>query len=436
LTAELADLGASAAAAAIRNRRCSAEELLVACLERVNRVDSTVHAFVEIDAEKALEEARACDRVRDRHKPALHGVPVAVKEVFDVKGMHCSWGTPIHRDRVPQQDAGAVERLRAAGAVIFGITVSTEYAIAAAGPTANPYDATRTPGGSSSGSAAAVAARMVPLALGSQTIGSIVRPATYCGVLGLKPTSGAISTYGAMPLSEALDHVGAIARELDDVALACSVLFGRDPRDPHSRSVDPPTPVHAMSGVRVLAARGPLHHRLEPASHTALARATQAFATAGMIVEPLELPAEFEQVEECVFTILCRDMARHHGHDRERAGELMSARLCELIDRGRTILDSAYQESIASTEHYRAHLLTLLTGNTVILAPATDGIAPPLTEGTGSPLLQGLWTLTGLPALAVPCGRVEDLPIGVQLIAAPGREDLVLRAARALADVA
>ncbi|MEJ2345542.1 MAG: amidase [Gammaproteobacteria bacterium] len=190
-----------------RDGRVNATRATEAALARIGARDAGLHAFVDVDEAGACDAARRCDQGEFQDAP-LRGMPVAIKEVVDVRGLHCGWGTAIHADRIPGDDAPAVQALRAAGAVVVGTTASTEYAIAAAPATLNPHDPTRTPGGSSSGSAAAVAAGMVALALGSQTIGSIVRPATYCGVFGLKPTFGAISTRMAMPLSPWLDHIG------------------------------------------------------------------------------------------------------------------------------------------------------------------------------------------------------------------------------------
>lgn len=432
---ELWQLGAAESARRISEGTLTSEALTRACLERVAAREASVRAFVDLKPEAALTQARACDQHRPKPHELLYGVPVAVKEVFDVAGYRCGWGTPIHQDRVPAGDAAAVERLKRAGAVIVGTTVSTEYAIAAAGPTTNPHDATRTPGGSSSGSAAAVAAGMVPLALGSQSIGSTVRPSVYCGVYGLKPTRGAISTVGGMQLAEFLDHPGVIARSPEDIALGCRVLFGRDPRDPGSVEVAPPALNLRPAGLKVLELIGPLAQRVQPASEEARRRAVRVLRAAGVPVRQVTLPEEFEQLPWVIDVILCRGIARHHGADRDRAGNLMSERLRYLVDHGRQVSDVDLERGMALARRYTERLDALLEGNTLILTVATDGVAPPLTEGTGSPLLQGLPTVAGLPALAVPCGKMSGLPIGVQLIGARGREDLVLGAAASLPPV-
>ncbi|HJU23829.1 MAG TPA: amidase [Casimicrobiaceae bacterium] len=419
----LAKLGAAEAARAIARGELRSEALVRACLGEIESREGVVHAFRDrVATEKAIAEARERDQAPRESRGPLHGVPVAVKEIIDVAGLRCEWGTPIHAGRVPRQDAPVVTRLREAGAVILGTTISTEHAIARAGPTTNPHDPTRSPGGSSSGSAAAVAACMVPLALGSQTVGSIVRPATYCGVYGLKPTFGSISRQGAMPLSAALDHVGFLARELDDLDLACRVLFDRDP----GQSKQPPPR-------RALLVEGPWPECIETASRTALARAQAAFEAGGIGITATSLPSEFVDAHATLETILMRDIAINHGADRDRPGDLMSERLRDLVDRGRRISDAQYADAIDRARGYRESLVRLLDDETIILAPATDGIAPPISaEGTGSARLQGLYTMAGLPALAVPCGMVDGLPVGVQLIALPQSEMLLIGAVRSM----
>lgn len=407
---ELADL--------LRTNECSAQEVTESCLARIAEVEPMVRAFVEVDGAGALRRARGLDA----KAPAgpLHGIPIAVKETIDVAGLKCTFGTEVHQSRVPSHDAIVVQRLRAAGAVIIGTTVSTEYAIARAGPTTNPHNSTRTPGGSSSGSAAAVAAGMVPIAVGTQTVGSIIRPSTYCGIFGLKPTKGAIDISGAMPLSVYLDHIGPMARGAADISLACQAMFDRNA--PLS------TTITARLPTRALLIDGPMQERIEPASREALNRAAALFEGNGIPVETGSLPSSFASVVSCYETILFRDIAMNHGQDRGAFGDVMSERLREIIDDGRAVSDREYNQAIADAQVYRQALRELLPEDAIILAPATDGVAPVFSEETGPSRLQGLWTLVGFPTLAVPCGKVDGLPVGVQLSAAPGRDDLVLRA--------
>lgn len=429
---ELWRLSAADAADGIRRSEFKSEQLVEACLERIAGTEPKVRAFVDLQAKQALDQARRLDTAGPHPDLPLYGVPVAIKEILDVQGVHCCWGSPIHKDRIPASDAAAVEKLKAAGAIILGTVVSTEYAIAAAGPTTNPHDPERTPGGSSSGPAAAVASFMVPLAIGSQSIGSIVRPSLYCGVLGLKPTKGAISNFGGMTLATELDHVGPIARTPEDLALACRILFDHDPRDPASLSVDPPPLSGWQQAQKAIQVNGPLRDRVHEPSRVALERALTSLKAAGLPLETLELPAEFDRIQWCTETILCRGMALHHGIDRDQRGALMSERVRYLVDCGRGISNAEHNEALALARHYSDFLKPHLGNATVMVSAATEGVAPLRSEGTGSPFLQALWTLIGWPVLGLPCGSHGHLPIGVQLAAAPGGEQLLLAAARSV----
>src|SRR5471032_1676362 len=239
---DMSALTASQAAAEIARGVMSAEEYTAACLKRIEVVEGEVQAFIHLDPEHALAQARALDERRRSGQPIgpLHGVPVGIKDIFDTADYKTECGSPLHKGRQPARDCAAVARLRTAGAVIIGKTVTTEFAYFHPGKTRNPRDLTHTPGGSSSGSAAAVAAGMVPLAIGSQTNGSVIRPAAFCGVFGVKPSHGLISRSGALVLSLALDHVGVFARSLADCSLILDVLAGYDAEDPDSRPLASP----------------------------------------------------------------------------------------------------------------------------------------------------------------------------------------------------
>lgn len=404
----------------------SAVEAVDACIRCIEEREPQVRAFVDFAPARAREQARALDRVEPAERGPLHGVPVAVKEVFDVAGMRCGWGTPIHRDRVPTRDSAVVRALEAAGAAIVGTTVSTEYAMARPGPTRNPFDPERTPGASSSGSAAAVGAGMVPIALGSQTIGSIIRPAAYCGVFGFKPTWGTIDSDGAMSLSEALDHPGILAATLDDLRTAFGVLR-RDSGGDRTR----PRVNLGMITVHVLARWGP-----EPYDETsvkAIDGAAATFRSRGMTAISASLPDDLSDEEDCLTRILCHDMARHHGNDRDRCGDLMSDRLRNMIDRGRDIDGVEYEAARQRATEIRGRLEAIIGADGLFMTAATIGVAPLAADGTGSRSPQRIWTLAGMPAITVPVGMAGGLPIGVQLVGARGRDDLVLAAAEILA---
>src|SRR5947209_6076862 len=231
---ELVKLSASQAAAEIARGVVSAEDYTRACLERIAALDGEIKAFAHLDRDHALARARRLDerRANGHSLGPLHGIPVAIKDIIDTADYPTECGSPLAAGRRTRHDATVVAKLRAAGAVIIGKTVTTEFAYFHPGPTRNPHDPARTPGGSSSGSAAAVAAHMVPLALGSQTNGSVIRPAAFCGVFAVKPSHGLISRAGVLPLSRHLDHLGAFARSLPDLALVLEVIAGHDPADP------------------------------------------------------------------------------------------------------------------------------------------------------------------------------------------------------------
>ncbi len=237
-----ATLTAVEAVARMTRGEMSAESYIGACLERIASLEDKIHAFIHLDPGHALAQAKALDQRRRSGQPCrpLHGVPVGIKDIFDTADYKTECGSPLHKGRQPARDCTAVARLRAAGAVIIGKTVTTEFAYFHPGATRNPYDTERTPGGSSSGSAAAVAAGMVPLAIGSQTNGSVIRPAAFCGVYGVKPTHGTISRHGALILSKALDHVGVFANNLADTALILEALAGYDENDEDTRPLAAP----------------------------------------------------------------------------------------------------------------------------------------------------------------------------------------------------
>ena len=308
-------LTAIEAAERIAGGEISAEEYTGACLDRIAEVDGQVHAFAHLDPEQALSQARALDeRRRNGHSlGALHGVPVAIKDIFDTADYKTECGSPLLRGRQPMRDATAVSRLRAAGAVIIGKTVSTEFAYFHPGPTRNPRDLGRTPGGSSSGSAAAVAAGMVPLAIGSQTNGSMIRPASYCGVYGVKPTHGLVSRARSLTLSRALDHVGVFARSLADSALILEVLAGYDADDPDTRPLAAPAFLDTLAGEPPLPpqfafVRTPVWEQADPDTRAAFEALAEEL---GEAATPVDLPAPFAAAWDDHRVIMATDMAHN-----------------------------------------------------------------------------------------------------------------------------
>src|SRR6266481_5322263 len=312
---EFVKLTATEAAAEIARGAVSAEEYVGACLDRIEALDGEIKAFAHLDREHALAQGRALDerRAQGHSLGPLHGIPVAVKDIIDTADYPTELGSPIGSGRRPRDDATVVARLRASGAVIIGKSVTTEFAYYHPGPTRNPHDHARTPGGSSSGSAAAVAARMVPLALGSQTNGSVIRPAAFCGVFAVKPSHGLVSRAGVLPLSRTLDHVGAFARSLPDLALILEVIAGHDPADPDTE------PFAAPDFRRLQCEEPPLPPRFafvrtalwDKADGETKAAFEEFVAAVGTAVESVDLPQSWAEAWELHRTIMATEMAHN-----------------------------------------------------------------------------------------------------------------------------
>jgi Asp-tRNA(Asn)/Glu-tRNA(Gln) amidotransferase A subunit family amidase len=431
-------LSASDAARAIRDGALSSEQLVEACLARVREADAQVEAWAFLDPGHALAQARARDEEHRRGQPAgpLHGVPVAIKDIIDTGDMPTEDGSVLHAGRTPAEDAAVVSALRAAGAVVFGKTVTTEFATYTPGKTRNPHDPECTPGGSSSGSAAAVAAEMVPLALGSQTNGSIIRPAAFCGVYGFKPSFGLVPRNGVLKLSRTLDHLGVLARTLEDVALLAEQLVGYDARDPDTRPrarmpfaatalEEPPLPP-------LLAfVKGPVWDRATEETREAFA---ELVAALGDRVVTVELPASATEVLDWHRTIMEAEMAANLDLDWERGRERMSASLRDQLARGREVKALDYQRARACIEIVNEGFETIFERCDAIVTAAAPGTAPRGLESTGDPSFCTLWTFCGMPAISLPLMRGGNgLPMGVQLVGRRHDDARLLRTARWLA---
>jgi Asp-tRNA(Asn)/Glu-tRNA(Gln) amidotransferase A subunit family amidase len=389
-------------------------------LARAKVLEPVLHAFTSIDAERLLTQARLLDELPVEQRGPLHGLLVGVKEVYDAEGYVCGWGTEIHANRRPTQDSAAVASLRAAGALVAGITVSTEYALAKTGPTTNPHDANRSPGASSQGSAAAVGAGLVPAALGSQTIGSIIRPAAYCGCVGFKPSRGLFDGRGSMPLSVVLDHVGFFASNAILARKIAAVL----------------QPDYAWNDARlpseVVLLKPSYTDRIDAPVNDAIERVARRLSASQTKVEKAVLPNWSGEAEEALIdTILAYDMAANHGGDFDRQGEKMSTRIRDYILRGRELTQASYQTALGERERMAKYLDKLLHGRVAVIAAAT-GVAPLRNNGTGSRAPQRLSTLLGLPSISVPVELHQGLPVGIQLVAARGSDKLVLNLAERL----
>jgi Asp-tRNA(Asn)/Glu-tRNA(Gln) amidotransferase A subunit family amidase len=433
----LTALSATKAAAEIARGAISSEEYTRACLDRIVAIEPKVRAFAHLDPENALTQARERDEWRKSGRPIgpLHGVPVGIKDIIDTSDYPTECGSPALSGRRPRNDATVVSRLRAAGAVIIGKTVTTEFAYFQPGKTRNPHDPERTPGGSSSGSAAAVAAEMVPIALGSQTNGSIIRPGAFCGVFAMKPTHGLVPRTGVLPLSRTLDHVGPFARSIEDMALALDVIAGHDAEDPDTR------PIAARNFRQTAAEDFPLPPRFAfvptPVWNKADAKTHEAFE--GLVEElgeacfKFDLPDRYAAAWDAQRVIMATEMAHNLGVIVDKGGETISKAMRDLIADGRKVAATQYLAAVAATEPLRQGLNQLFEQEcTAIITPAAPGAAPKGTA-TGNPAFCTLWTYVGLPAITVPLMTGEGgMPVGVQLVGPSGDDARLLRTARAL----
>ena len=423
----------------IRDGVISSEQLVEACLARVRETDPQVQAWAFLDPDYALKQARALDQLRLEGKPIgpLHGVPLAIKDIFDTADMPTEYGSPIYAGRTPSRDATVVSMLRAAGAVIMGKTVTTEFAYFFPGKTRNPHNPEHTPGGSSSGSAAAVAANMAPLAIGSQTNGSTIRPAAYCGVIGFKPTHGLISRHGALALSRALDHVGLFARSIDDIALLAEQLIAHDENDPDTR------PRTRIPFTAIAAEEPPLPPMFafiktpmwEPADEDTREGFSEIVEQLGAQVEKVELFPSAEKAWQWHQTIMSAEMAVNLEREWEKSPDRLSEQLRSFLERGREVRAVDYQRAVRQIAPIHESFVELFEQRyDAILTPAAPSAAPKGLASTGDPAFCTLWTLCGMPCVTLPLLESSNgLPIGVQLVGPRDGDARLLRTARWLA---
>ena len=428
-------LGAVAAARQIRDGKISSDELTRACLARIEAREPEVRAWAFLDPEHALRQARAADEWRKRGRPLgpLHGLPVGVKDIIDTADMPTENGTVLHAGRRPRQDATLVSLLRAAGAVILGKTVTTELAVYAPNKTRNPHNLEHTPGGSSSGSAAAVADGMVPLAIGTQTNGSVIRPASFCGVYGFKPSHGLIPRTGVLVQSPPLDTVGVMAANLEDLALLAEPLMAFDAKDPASRPRARPNLLDALGEAppvppKLAFVRSPVWDQAEEDAKAGFAELVEALADQ---VEDVELPSAFQDAIELHRSVMEADLAKSFAREYERGRDRLSARLREMIERGQEIRAVDYNRAVQRISALNAALAEVFGTYDAILTPAAPGEAPQGLGSTGSPIFCTIWTFCGTPAVTLPLlTGASGLPIGVQLVGEKGDDARLLRTAR------
>jgi amidase len=421
----LNQMSAMEAARLIAERAITSEELVRACLARIEEREPTVKAWASIDPKAAIRQAK--ERDKGPVLGPLHGVPVAVKDVLDTYDFKTEMGSPIYKGHKAAADACCVALARAAGAVILGKTVTAEFAGSAPGPTTNPHNPKHTPGGSSSGSAAAVADYMVPVAFGTQSGGSVLRPASFCGVIGYKPTFGVVNRAGLKFAAENLGTIGLMARSLDDIALVRSVLVG---------TADQAEGPFLMPTPRIALCRTHLWSKASAETHAAVESAAARLREAGVLVEDVVLPDDFTGLSEASEVISNVERARAMAHEWQHHRKRISPQLSRRIAAGLETPYSRYVEALRFAEHCRIQLDMTLAGIDALLAPAATGEAPAGLESTGDPAFQALWTLLHVPAITLPTHRgPKGLPVGIQLVAPRYRDEALLRAASWVWDV-
>ncbi len=422
----------------VRQQEISPVAVVEDCLQQIEIMEPTLKAWVTLDPQGALEAARHCERrVVQQEEPLglLTGAPVGLKDIFYTAGLLTTAGSKIYADFVPDYDATSVVRLKDAGAVILGKTVTTEFATSDPSPTRNPWNSAHTPGGSSSGSAAAVAARMIPAALGSQTGGSTLRPAAYNGIVGLKASYGRISRYGVIPVSWCLDHVGILVRSVEDAALLLQALAGYDAHDPGALAEPVGAYLTAVlesdTAPRIGVLRGYFadHADAETVQHTDAV--TQQLCRAGATIQEVALPPSFETVLAAHRVVMKVEMAAFHADMFATQREQYRPNIRQSIEAGLVISGVDYLRAQRLRRRFQDELAQTFQNLDVLLTPATPAPAPRDLTTTGDASFQAPWTYAGVPAIALPSGLSQaGMPMGIQLIAPMLEEECLLRAAR------
>jgi Asp-tRNA(Asn)/Glu-tRNA(Gln) amidotransferase A subunit family amidase len=408
------------AARRIADGSLTSEALVRACLERISEREPVVQAWQHLDLDAALKIARQVDQFGSG---PLKGIPIGVKDIIDTADMPTGYGSPLYETFRPPRDAACVALARHAGALILGKTVTTEFAYFQPGKTRNPHDPDRTPGGSSSGSAAAVADGMVPLAFGTQTAGSIIRPASFCGCVGYKPTFGLIDRTGVRPFADSLDTVGVFATTVKDAAFFASVIAGR----PNLRITD------EVFRPRIGLTRTHAWEAAEPATATALDEAAARLRSAGLEVREVALPDRWRGLLEAQKTIMAFEAARSHAPEMLTASDRLSVKLRELLEAGALIAPDDYDAAKALVAEARAGFSNVLDGLDGLLTPSAPGEAPEGLEVTGDPVFNRIWTVLGVPCISVP-GLTGPLgmPVGLQVVGRWGDDRRALAASAAI----
>jgi len=428
-------LSAIEAARKIREGKLTSVDLVKACLKRIEDTDGQLHAWAYLNPELALAQAADLDQIRLNGRPLgpLHGVPVGLKDIIDTKNMPTERGTAIYKGRQPDVDAGIVERLREAGAVVLGKTATTEFAFVHPAKTRNPHNVEHTPGGSSSGSAAAVAAFHVPLAIGTQTNGSVIRPASFCGTFGFKPTRGVIPRRGVLQTSNSLDQVGIFARTLADAALLTDAIGFYDPTD--AKSYARPRP-KTVAGCAADAPVDPNFVYLDMPYYNLMANDTVAgfneiIDVLGGQVERIDASPNLAELVAVQHVIHEYETIHHQGATFTEHWDVLSTTLQPVLERARKVTATQYEDALAVMNSAAAFFEEFFHDYDAVLAPSAAGEAPKFSDGgTGDPIFSTIWTLAGLPSLTIPLMvGGNGLPVGVQLIGAVEEDDRLFRTA-------
>ncbi|MEK6591686.1 MAG: amidase [Pseudomonadota bacterium] len=416
---DLNRLTAVQAAQQISAGKLKSEDLVRACLDRIRERDADVRAWVHLDPDLAISQARAVDR--QGNHGALAGVPVGVKDVIETADMPTQCNSPIYRDFRSRADAACVAMVRRAGGIILGKTVTTEFASRMSGPTRNPHNLAHTPGGSSSGSGAAVADFMVPFAFGTQTGGSTIRPAAYCGIVGYKPSFGTINCAGLKHLAESLDTIGVLGRSVADCALLVHAASSRS--FPDLTRTLPRAP-------RVGLCRTSRWQDATPETQALLEQTASALATSGATVSEVALPENFDRLYEDQLLIMNYEAARALAWEYSNHADLLSDYMRATLQKYREMPRQSYAEAMRHARECRARFSQMMTNYEVLLTPSAPGEAPAGIDDTGNSLFNRNWTLLGLPCVTIPAGRSPTgLPLGVQVVGDYDTDERVLECA-------
>ncbi len=420
---DLESLSASQAIKALSKREIKATDLLLSCLDRIGQRENHVKAWTSLGKENALTRSKELDK--GAFKGILHGLPIGVKDLYDTYDLPTSYGSPIYANYYPVTDAVSIALIRQAGGIILGKTVTTELASFKSGPTTNPHNSRHTPGGSSSGSAAAVADFMVPLATGSQTAGSMIRPASYCGVVGFKPSLGKVSIAGVKSLSVSLDTLGCFGRTVEDVGLGVAAMSG----DHRLAKIEA---LHNKPRIAICKTSNWSLAQQETATAMAVARHAAERIAKSTVVD-LKLPKSCDDITQVQTRIMLSEMSRSFLFERTHHPKKLSLILSKQINDGAAISYEQYAKDLLFAGNAKSSINALFNDEVdLLIAPSATGEAPDLKDGTGDPVFCREWTLLGLPCININVASGPNgLPVGVQLIAGPGKDHFLLSAARA-----